>query len=135
RAERRRQHPLVGKHKILSSDRVAIGPFPILADVKCPDGILLIMFPTVRHCGNNFRLIVDARRNQALNHRHNYMMFGDSLRLLGIQGPWLAADGDQEDLVCISLPESQTVLATGAGCALYSKPDEPNAHQACEQQD
>ena len=58
-AERSRQHPLVRENKILGSDRFAVRPLSVFPDVKCPNRIVFVVFPAIRHTRE--RPLIDRR--------------------------------------------------------------------------
>src|ERR1700674_2272622 len=63
------------------------------------------------------------------------MVLGHPLGFLRIQSSRLASDGDQENLVLISLSESQAVPVLCRGCALRAEPDKSAAQEQSEDQD
>jgi hypothetical protein len=62
-------------------------------------------------------------------------MLGHPLGFLRIQSSRLASDNDQENLVLISLSESQAVPVLCRGCALRAEPDKSAAQEQSENQD
>src|ERR1700693_4245964 len=63
------------------------------------------------------------------------MVLGHPLGFLRIQSSRLASDGDQENLVLISLSESQAVPVLCRGCALSAGPDKYPPPAESEDQD